>query len=244
MKNWLILAVLFVLPTFIWSQEDLTLEESYLSQARLQREMQLDIVQNQAHSDELEQKMASVRGIERIIDQGDLLPSDREALASLLGDLGLLGTAILAQREGEIQQNQDRLRSESARVLGKLGQNEAARVLESMLVHDLSPIVLSQCAISTAQVIPTLDSQEDQGLDRQLVQVLADTMKGQKIREESGHFALAFLDAVSMIGSHNPNLLNNSLLLEELTKLTQMTGVYPRRVRDRAWEVLEEIQGY
>lgn len=244
MKYPISLFLLLGLTTFLSAQQELTLEESYLSQQRLQREMQLDIVQNQSQSDELEQKLASIQGVERIIDQGDLIPADRQALADVLQDIGLRGTGILAQREGEIQQSEDRLRSESARVLGKLGEREAALVLSNMLVHDLSPIVLSQCALSAAQVIPTLDPQEDQGLDRQLVQILADTMKGQKIRQESGHFALAFLDAVSLIGRYDPNLLNNSLLLQEMTRLTQMTGVYPRRVRDRAWEVLEEIQGY
>ncbi|MDA3851356.1 MAG: hypothetical protein PF447_08770 [Spirochaetaceae bacterium] len=243
-KYIMIILSLFILLQASSQDDDLTLEEDYLNNVSISKQIQLEIIRNQASSDDLDQKKESLILLERVITESALLPAERDSFAEILGDIALQGTGIIVQNEGRLLRAQTDLRIDSARILGILGHNGAARVLLLMMQTDDSPIVLSQCALSAAKVIPTLDLEEFPLGDELIVQELADAMKKQIIRDEDGHFALGFLHAVSTIGGFNPELVNNGFLIQQVSSISQSESGYNRMIRNRAWEVLEEMQNY
>lgn len=245
MKYSLIVLLSLISIGFITAQSD-TLEENYLEDNQVKKQIQMEVLRHQAASEELEQKEKSLKGIEKILGDSNftLTGNDRKEIAEILGEIGLLGTGIVTFQGGGNLMNIWEVRRESARLLGELGQNEAARILMKMLRIDPSAEVLGQCAVSTAKVIPTMDLEEMPGGDYQMVLILAETMKSQNIRDDAGQYALGFLDALLLVSSHEPALLNDSMVIGELTKLTETGSGYNSLVRDRAEYVIEQIQSF
>lgn len=246
MKHRLIV-LLAVLSVFALAAQNAdTLEENYLQDAQIKKQIQMEVLRQQAGSEDLEQKERSLKGIDSILNNPDYIlgPGDREEIAEVLNDLALLGTGIISFRGVESLKSVTEIRKESARLLGNLGKNEAAVILINMLRNDKSALVLGQCAVSSAQVIPTMDLEKMPRGDSQIVQILADTMKSQMIRDDEGHFALGYLDAILTISKYKPSLLNNSAVIGELNNITLSSSGYNRLVRDRAKEVMEEIQSF
>lgn len=239
-----ILILLMALSAGLWAGEErVRPSQTDVEESGLFRTIQLEVISLQANSEEILLKREALSGIDRMIDE-DLSSEDVEVLASILWDLGLKGTGIVVTNDGTYIKNLEEIREESARLLGDLGREPSARVLTQMLRSEYSIYVLAQAARSAAAVIPTLDPDSDllEEMDKLLVQELANTMKEQNTRHEIGHFALSFLDAVAFVMEYDHTLVHNSDLIEQLLIIADNTSGYNRVVRDRAWEVIGDIQ--
>jgi len=244
LKNLSLISILLIFSFVLVAEEELSLEQAYISNQAIARKIQFEVISTQSKSDEIEQMMRALQGIERLISK-ELSKIEQEKLAEVLWDLGLKGTGIVIQREGQFQRNLMQIRNESTRLMGELGGEAAARCVVQVMRTEHSPVVLAQAARSAAKIMPSLLPENDRAkeMDKLMVQEMVNVMKNQNNRSEDGHYALGFLDAVNTIGQWDNELVMNEELLKQILLIVDTSSGYNRLVRSRGWEVLEMIQG-
>jgi hypothetical protein len=238
----LLIITLFMMGAFIahsQSPEDSTrvptVEELYL----LGKPTLMAIVE-QATSADRETKLLALDDIETIIEQGEFSGEASEILY-MLDYLSAEGVRRREREENRTTNYFPLVRRRAVELIGRLGKEstnqevvERARVILLDIIRKEEEVMVKAEA---AYALGTIGLDDD-GL---VVRTLSLTVASQTAAAPDNNFAFAVCLAIDKIAQKNQGIRN----YEAYTALvTIMQGNYTRRVKDKAFEVLQNLKEY
>ncbi len=222
------LIVLAVISGFPLSAQE---SEQTIEQLYLQNAIKTQIIKTEATSLDREIKMVALESIEEMINANEANPEIAEILRELSGE----GVTSIIREEGVVINDFPEIRRESARLLGELGTQEAADSLQTILLTDTEPMVLSEAIISISKI----DVQDTVMRDR----ALAEIIYRQSAVNKDNNFAIAYLEAVENIIVREGKI-GNIAIIEEVAKLADARQGYINQVRQRAFKLLRDLKKF
>ena len=222
------LIVLAVISGFPLSAQE---SEQTIEQLYLQNAIKTQIIKTEASSLDREIKMVALESIEEMINANEANPE----IAAILRELSGEGVTSVIREEGVVINDFPEIRRESARLLGELGTQEAADSLQTILLTDTEPMVLSEAVISISKI----DVQDTVMRDRALVEIIY----RQSAVNKDNNFAIAYLEAVENIIVREGKI-GNIAIIEEVAKLADARQGYINKVRQRAFKLLRDLKEF
>lgn len=222
----LVLVMLALVLPLTAQESEQTIEELYLQSA-----IKTQIIKAEAASPDREMKMIALQDISRMVDEGTA--ADNAEIMEVLGDLGGEGVTNVVREQGHVLNDFPDVRREAARVLGELGTEEAARELNSMLLTDPEPMVMSEAILA----ISTIDVEDKQSRNRSM----AAAIYRQTAINKDNNFAYTFLQSVENVATREGGI-SDPMIFEEVAKIADARQGYNRVVRDRAFQLLRSLQ--
>ena len=208
-------------------QNEQTIEELYLQSA-----IKTQIIKAEAASPDREMKMIALSDISQMVEEGTA--ADNPEIVALLGDLGGEGTTNIVREQGHVLNDFPDVRREAARILGELGTEGAARELNSMLLTDPEPMVMSEAILA----ISNIEVEDKQARNRSM----AAAIYRQTAINKDNNFAYTFLQSVENVSSREGGI-SDPMVFEEIAKIADARQGYNRVVRERAFKLLRNLQG-
>lgn len=222
----LVLVMLALILPISAQESEQTIEELYLQSA-----IKTQIIKAEAASPDREMKMIALQDISRMVDDGTA--TDNPEIMEVLGDLGGEGVTNVVREQGHVLNDFPDVRREAARVLGKLGTEEAARELNTILLTDPEPMVMSEAILA----ISTIDVEDKQSRNRSM----AAAIYRQTAINKDNNFAYTFLQSVENVATREGGI-SDPMVFEEVAKIADSRQGYNRVVRDRAFKLLRSLQ--
>lgn len=222
----LVLVMLSLVLPISAQESEQTIEELYLQSA-----IKTQIIKAEAASPDREMKMIALQDISRMVDEGTA--ADNPEIMEVLGDLGGEGVTNVVREQGHVLNDFPDVRREAARVLGKLGTQEAARELNTILLTDPEPMVMSEAILA----ISTIEVEDKQSRNRSM----AAAIYRQTAVNKDNNFAYTFLQSVENVASREGGI-SDPMIFEEVAKIADSRQGYNRVVRDRAFQLLRSLQ--
>lgn len=222
----LVLVMLALILPISAQESEQTIEELYLQSA-----IKTQIIKAEAASPDREMKMIALQDISRMVDDGTA--TDNPEIMEVLGDLGGEGVTNVVREQGHVLNDFPDVRREAARVLGKLGTEEAARELNTILLTDPEPMVMSEAILA----ISTIDVEDKQSRNRSM----AAAIYRQTAINKDNNFAYTFLQSVENVATREGGI-SDPMVFEEVAKIADSRQGYNRVVRDRAFQLLRSLQ--
>lgn len=222
----LVMAFLTLLPAFTQS-DGLTVEEAYL-----QTKKKVQRLESIASQEDRDLKLMAVQDIQRMIENGEVGPSDVEIIG-ILNDLGREGTGRIYMEQGMTKNNFPTVRTMSVRMLGEIGGEDARRAVIDVLGQENEPMVMSEAVFALAKIGP-----DEAGIT---LQVMASAMNSQTAMNRDNNFAYAYVLSIEMMFENGYDI-TDPYLYDELIKITNSRNGYNTEVRKKAMEVLNTIQ--
>ena len=223
-----LILVMLILSLPLSAQEsEQTIEELYLQSA-----IKTQIIKAEAASPDRDMKMIALTDIAQMVEDGSA--ADNPEILEILGDLGGEGVTNVVREQGHVLNDFPDVRREAAYVLGMLGTEEAARELNTILLTDPEPMVMSEAILA----ISTIDVEDKQSRNRSM----AAAIYRQTAINKDNNFAYTFLQSVENIARREGGI-GDPMIFEEIAKIADSRQGYNRVVRDKAYQLLRELQG-
>ena len=222
----LILVALSVVLPVAGQESEQTIEELYLQSA-----IKTQIIRAEAMSPDRDMKMIALIDIGQMVEDGSA--ADNPEIVAILGDLGGEGVTNIVREQGHVQNDFPDVRREAARLLGKLGTEEAARELNTILLTDPEPMVMSEAVLA----LSIIDVEDTQARNRSM----AASIYRQTAITKDNNFAYTFLQSVENVARREGGI-NDPMVFEEVAKIADARQGYNRVVRDRAFKLLRDLQ--
>ena len=221
-----LLLVAIVFPLAAQEESEATIEELYLQSA-----VKTQIIKTEAESPDRDMKMVALTDIRQMIDDGSA--SGNPEIVKVLGKLAGEGVTNVVRERGHVINDFPEVRREAARILGEMGTPEAARELNTILLTDPEPMVMSEAilAISNIQVDDTNSRNRS----------MAAAIYRQTAVNKDNNFAYTYLQAVENIANRESGI-SDPMIFEEVAKIADARQGYNRVVRERAYKLLRDLQ--
>lgn len=228
MKHLITLALAFLILAPVFSQSDgMTVEEAYLQSAK-----KIQRLKSIAGNEDRDLKLMAVQDIGIMIENGEVGP-DNEAVIEILNDLGREGTGRIYMEQGTQKNNFPEVRRKSVELLGEIGGEEARRAVTDILGQENEPMVMSEAVVALAKIGP-----DEDGIT---LQVMASAMNSQTAMNKDNNFAYAYITSIEIMDEAGHEIAD-PYLFDELVKLVDMRNGYNKVVRQKAMEVLRNLQ--
>jgi HEAT repeat protein len=223
-----LLLVLTLASLSLWAQKsEQTIEELYLQSA-----IKTQIIKAEAASPDRDMKMIALTDIAQMADNGEV--ADNPELMEVLGNLAGEGVTYVVREQGHVLNDFPDVRREAARVLGKIGTEEAAVELNSILLTDPEPMVMAEAILA----ISNIEVEDTKSRNRSM----AAAIYRQTAVNKDNNFAYTFLQSVENVATREGGI-DDPMIFEEVAKIADARQGYNRVVRDRAFKLLRELQG-
>lgn len=221
-----LLLVAIVFPLAAQEESEATIEELYLQSA-----VKTQIIKTEAESPDRDMKMVALTDIRQMIDDGSA--NGNPEIVKVLGKLAGEGVTNVVREQGHVINDFPEVRREAARILGEMGTPEAARELNTILLTDPEPMVMSEAilAISNIQVDDTNSRNRS----------MAAAIYRQTAVNKDNNFAYTYLQAVENIANRE-GAISDPMIFEEVAKIADARQGYNRVVRERAYKLLRDLQ--
>ena len=221
-----LLLVAIVFPLAAQEESEATIEELYLQSA-----IKTQIIKTEAESPDRDMKMVALTDIRQMIDDGSA--NGNPEIVKVLGKLAGEGVTNVVREQGHVINDFPEVRREAARILGEMGTPEAARELNTILLTDPEPMVMSEAimAISNIQVDDTNSRNRS----------MAAAIYRQTAVNKDNNFAYTYLQAVENIATREGGI-SDPMIFEEVAKIADARQGYNRVVRERAYKLLRDLQ--
>lgn len=221
----LFLAVIMV-PLTAQEQSEATIEELYLQSA-----IKTQIIKAEAASPDRDMKMVALTDIREMVAEGSA--SDNPEILEVLGDLAGEGVTNIVREQGLVINDFPEVRREAAKILGEMGTPEAARELNTILLTDPEPMVMSEAILA----ISNISVDDTNARNRSM----AAAIYRQTAVNKDNNFAYTYLQAVENVASREGGI-NDPMIFEEVAKIADARQGYNRVVRERAFRLLRELK--
>lgn len=221
----LFLAVIMV-PLTAQEQSEATIEELYLQSA-----IKTQIIKAEAASPDRDMKMVALTDIREMVAEGSA--RDNPEILEVLGDLAGEGVTNIVREQGLVINDFPEVRREAAKILGEMGTPEAARELNTILLTDPEPMVMSEAILAISNI-----SVEDTNARNRS---MAAAIYRQTAVNKDNNFAYTYLQAVENVASREGGI-NDPMIFEEVAKIADARQGYNRVVRERAFRLLRELK--
>ena len=225
----LVLPILMLAAGAAWAQDngEQTIEELYLRDA-----VKTQIIRAEADSPDRDMKMFAIKDLELMIDDGS---GDNPEVISILRDLSGEGITRVTREQGLVINDFPEVRREAARLLGEVGGDQAAQALSTILLTDPEPMVMSEAIFA----ISKLDVEDTTARNRSM----AAAIYRQTAVKKDNNFAYTFLLSVENVVSRE-GTLTDPMIFEEIAKIADARQGYNRVVRERAMQLIRDLQDY
>ena len=212
-----------------------TIEELYLL-----GKPTLMIIVEQATSADRETKLRALDDIETIIEQGELGGESSEILY-MLDYLSAEGVRRREREENRTTNYFPLVRRRAVELIGRLGKETTSQVIVERARGILLDIIRKEDEVmvkaEAAYALGIIGLDED-GL---VVKTLSEIISSQTVAAPDNNFAFAVCLAIDKIAQKNQGIRN----YQAYTALvTIMQGNYTRKVKDKAFEVLQNLKEY
>lgn len=221
----LFLAVIMV-PLTAQEQSEATIEELYLQSA-----IKTQIIRAEAASPDRDMKMVALTDIREMVAEGSA--RDNPEILEVLGDLAGEGVTNIVREQGLVINDFPEVRREAAKILGEMGTPEAARELNTILLTDPEPMVMSEAILA----ISNISVDDTNARNRSM----AAAIYRQTAVNKDNNFAYTYLQAVENVASREGGI-NDPMIFEEVAKIADARQGYNRVVRERAFRLLRELK--
>lgn len=221
----LFLAVIMV-PLTAQEQSEATIEELYLQSA-----IKTQIIKAEAASPDRDMKMVALTDIREMVAEGSA--RDNPEILEVLGDLAGEGVTNIVREQGLVINDFPEVRREAAKILGEMGTPEAARELNTILLTDPEPMVMSEAILA----ISNISVDDTNARNRSM----AAAIYRQTAVNKDNNFAYTYLQAVENVASREGGI-NDPMIFEEVAKIADARQGYNRVVRERAFRLLRELK--
>ena len=222
----IIIALSIVLPLTAQEDSEQTIEELYLRST-----IKTQIIKTEAASPERDMKMIALTDIRQMVADGSA--ADNPEIIEVLGDLAGEGVTHVVREQGHIQNDFPEVRREAAQILGELGTEEAAKQLNTILLTDPEPMVMSEAILA----ISNIEVEDTRSRNRSM----AAAIYRQTAVNKDNNFAYTYLQAVENIVLRE-GLVNDPMIFEEVAKIADPRQGYNHVVRERAFKLLRDLQ--
>lgn len=217
--------ILAVLPLAAQESEQ-TIEELYLQSA-----IKTQIIRAEAESPDRDMKMIAISDIRRMVEDGSA--ADNPEIIEVLGELAGEGVTHVVREQGHVQNDFPDVRMQAARLLGELGTEEAAEELSTILLTDPEPMVMSEAILAISKI----EVEDKQSRNRSM----AAAIYRQTAINKDNNFAFTFLESIENVAQREGGI-SDPMIFEEIAKIADATQGYNKRVRDRAFQLLRDLQ--
>ena len=217
--------VLAVLPLAAQESEQ-TIEELYLQSA-----IKTQIIKAEAESPDRDMKLIAIQDIQDMVEDGTA--ADNPEIIAVLGRLAGEGVTNVVREQGHVQNDFPDVRMQAARVLGELGTEEAAQELNTILLTDPEPMVMSEAILA----ISNIEVEDKQSRNRSM----AAAIYRQTAVNKDNNFAYTFLESVENVARREGGI-SDPMIFEEVAKIADARQGYNRVVRERAFQLLRDLQ--
>lgn len=222
-----LILVMLILSLPLTAQEsEQTIEELYLKSA-----IKTQIIKAEAASPDRDMKMIALIDIAQMVEEGTA--ADNPEILEVLGDLGGEGVTHVVREQGHVLNDFPDVRREAARVLGQLGTEEAARELNTILLTDPEPMVMAEAILA----ISSIEVEDKQSRNRSM----AAAIYRQTAVNKDNNFAYTFLQSVENVARREDGI-SDPMIFEEVAKIADSRQGYNRVVRERAFQLLRDLQ--
>ena len=208
---------------------ELTVEERFL------RNVEFQILREQAFSDDHEMKLVVLDSIARMVDDGRVTSSDTQYVFMLeyLAMEGISRTVREGAAGARILNAFPDVRRQACNLLGRIGGETATNTLLTVLVRDNEYMVKSEAAYGLGQI----------GLDKngEVVTTLIYTLDRMDSARPDNNFAMAVILAIEKLAAAN-NGLRDPVAYRTLVRIA--SGNYIRTVKQKALQTLEGLKAY
>ncbi len=212
-----------------------TIEELYLTNPWVMS------VREQALSFDGDIKLQALADIEQRLGDGKLKGEDEQSVQAILIGLAHEGTRYGVIEERRLVNYYPMVRRKAAELLGRLGsetsdglvRDRAKFSLLDVLLFDNEVMVKAEAAYALGVI-----GNNDDGV---VVEVLADSIRKQTTLAPDNNYAYAVALAIEKLSDKNREMRD---FRAYTTLVTIMQGNYTRKVKDKAYEVLQKIRGY
>ncbi|PIE04452.1 MAG: hypothetical protein CSA76_04155 [Spirochaetales bacterium] len=222
----MVLALILTALPLMAEDSEQTIEELYLKSA-----IKTQVIRAEAASPDRDMKMIALTDINRMLDDGS--GADNPEIVAILGDLSGEGITNIRRERGHIENDFPEVRREAARLLGKVGTDEAAQKLSTILLTDPEPMVMSEAILA----ISNIEVSDKRARNR----AMAAAIYRQTAISKDNNFAYTFLQSVENVAVREGNIAD-PIIFEEMAKIANARQGYNRVVRDRAIEIMRALQ--
>ena len=217
--------VLAVLPLAAQESEQ-TIEELYLQSA-----IKTQIIKAEAESPDRDMKLVAIADIRNMVEDGSA--GDNPEIVAVLGSLAGEGVTNVVREQGHVQNDFPDVRMQAARLLGEMGSEEAARELNTILLTDPEPMVMSEAILAISKI----EVEDTQARNRSM----AAAIYRQTAVNKDNNFAYTFLESVENVARREGGI-SDPMIFEEVAKIADARQGYNRAVRERAFQLLRDLQ--
>jgi len=221
----IIVLILIGLPLGAQESEQ-TIEELYLQSA-----IKTQIIKAEAASPDRDMKMIALTDIALMVDDGTA--TDNPEILEVLGNLAGEGITNVVREQGHVQNDFPDVRREAARVLGQLGTEEAAQKLNTILLTDPEPMVMSEAILAISNIAVEDKNSRNRSM--------AAAIYRQTAVNKDNNFAYTFLQSIENVATREGGV-SDPMIFEEVAKIADARNGYNRVVRERAFQLLRDLQ--
>lgn len=221
----IIVLILIGLPLGAQESEQ-TIEELYLQSA-----IKTQIIKAESASPDRDMKMIALTDIALMVEDGTA--TDNPEIIEVLGNLAGEGITNVVREQGHVQNDFPDVRREAARILGQLGTEEAAQKLNTILLTDPEPMVMSEAILA----ISNIDVEDKNSRNRSM----AASIYRQTAVNKDNNFAYTFLQSIENVATREGGV-TDPMIFEEVAKIADARNGYNRVVRERAFQLLRDLQ--
>jgi len=221
----IIVLILIGLPLGAQESEQ-TIEELYLQSA-----IKTQIIKAEAASPDRDMKMIALTDIALMVSDGTA--TDNPEILEVLGNLAGEGITNVVREQGHVQNDFPDVRREAARVLGQLGTEEAAQQLNTILLTDPEPMVMSEAILAISNIAVEDKNSRNRSM--------AAAIYRQTAVNKDNNFAYTFLQSIENVATREGGV-SDPMIFEEVAKIADARNGYNRVVRERAFQLLRDLQ--
>ena len=206
-------------------ESERTIEELYLQSA-----IKTQVVRTLSNSPDRDMKMIAVLNFAQMVAEGT---ADNPEIVAILGNLAGEGVTNVVREQGHVQNDFPDVRREAARILGELGTEQAAQQLNTILLTDPEPMVMAEAILAISKI----EVEDRDARDRSM----AASIYRQTAINKDNNFAYTFLQSIDTVARREGGIAN-PMIFEEIAKIADARNGYNRVVRDRAFQLLRDLQ--
>ncbi len=206
------------------SGREVTVEELYL------RNIEVQILREQAYSDDREMKLLALDDFEEMIGSGS---HDARVVQPVLEYLAMEGIGRKVRESNRLINYFPEVRRRAANLLGRLGGEQAKNTLITVLINDDEPMVKAEAAYALGVI--GLNENND------AVNALNFTLGKEDPDQPDNNFAYAICLAIEKIAAKNNGKLD-PIAYRTLVRIAQ--GSYIKTVKRKALQSLNELKKY
>jgi hypothetical protein len=208
---------------------EVTVEERFL------RNIEYQILREQAFSDDREMKLGVLDNIQKMVEEGRVAASDTQYVFVLeyLAMEGISRTVREGGAGARVLNAYPDVRRQACNLLGRIGGDAAADALLTVLLQDNEYMVKSEAAYGLGLI----------GLDKEgvVLETLVYSLDHMDPTKPDNNFAMAVVLAIEKLAAKN-NGLRDPAAYRTLVKIA--SGNYIRTVKQKALQTLEALKAY